>query len=100
MVPLLTQLDPEMIQDFLQDRIARVKGVQGNLIFTLNKESVDPALMSNWEEIVDCVIELDANSAERKITRKLRIKKMRGRDSSDKWVQFETNSEKGIVFMI
>ena len=100
MVPLLTQLDPEMIQDFLQDRIARVKGVQGNLIFTLNKESVDPALMSNWEEIVDCVIELDADSAKRKIARKLRIKKMRGRDSSDKWVQFETNSEKGIVFLI
>jgi KaiC/GvpD/RAD55 family RecA-like ATPase len=100
MVPLLTQLDPEMIQDFLQDRIARLKGVKGNLIFTLNKESVDPALMSNWEEIVDCVIELDADSAKRKIARKLRIKKMRGRDSSDKWVQFETNSEKGIVFLI
>jgi KaiC/GvpD/RAD55 family RecA-like ATPase len=100
MVPLLTQLDPAMILDFLQDRIARVKGVQGNLIFTLNKESVDPALMSNWEEIVDCVIELDADSAKGKVVRKLRVKKMRGRDSSDKWVQFDASSEKGVVFQI
>jgi KaiC/GvpD/RAD55 family RecA-like ATPase len=99
-VPLLTQLDPAMVFDFLQDRIARVKGVQGNLIFTLNKESVDSALMSQWEEIVDCIIELEANSVKGEIVRKLRIKKMRGRNSSNKLIQFEISSEKGIVFPI
>jgi KaiC/GvpD/RAD55 family RecA-like ATPase len=99
-VSLLTQLDPEVVVDFLQDRIARIKGVQGNLIFTLNKESVDPALMSQLEESVDCIIELDANSVDGEIVKKLRIKKMRGRNSSDKWVQFEIRPEKGIVFPI
>jgi len=99
-VLLLAQLDPAVIVDFLQDRIARVKGVQGNLIFTLNKESVDPALMSQLEESVDCIIELDANSVDGEIVKKLRIKKMRGRNSSDKWVQFEIRPEKGIVFPI
>jgi archaellum biogenesis ATPase FlaH len=89
-----------MVFDFLQDRIARVKGVQGNLIFTLNKESVDSALMSQWEEIVDCIIELEANSVKGEIVRKLRIKKMRGRNSSNKLIQFEISSEKGIVFPI
>jgi KaiC/GvpD/RAD55 family RecA-like ATPase len=89
LVPILTQLDPERVVDFLQDRIARIKGVQGNLIFTLNKESVDLALVSRLEEIVDCTIELDANQVNGKIVRRLRIKKMRGRDFSDKWVRFE-----------
>jgi KaiC/GvpD/RAD55 family RecA-like ATPase len=99
-VPLLTQLDPARVVDFLQDRIARVKGIKGNLIFTLSKESVDPALMSRLEEIVDCIIELDANQIKGKLVRKLRIKKMRGRNSSDKWVRFEISPEKGLIFPI
>jgi len=100
LVPLLTQLDPARVVDFLQDRIARVKGVQGNLVFTLNKGSVDLALMSRLEEIVDCTIELDTDQVSGEIVRKLRVKKMRGRTFSDKWVQFEINPKRGIVFLI
>lgn len=99
-VPLLTQLDPARVVDFLQDRIARVKGIRGNLIFTLNKESVDPALISQMEEIVDCIIELDVNEDKGEIIRRLRIKKMRGRNSSDKWVRFEISPERGVIFPI
>jgi archaellum biogenesis ATPase FlaH len=93
LVPLLTQLDPERVVDFLQDRIPRIKGIQGNLIFTLNKESSDPAFVSRLEEIVDCTIELDANQVNGKIMRRLRIKKMRGRDYSDKWVRFDMSPQ-------
>jgi KaiC/GvpD/RAD55 family RecA-like ATPase len=99
-VPLLTQIDPTRVLDFLQDRIARVKGVQGNLILTLNKESVDSELMSRLEEIVDCVIELDADQVNGEIVRKLRVKKMRGRNYSDKWVRFETSPKRGIIFLV
>lgn len=99
-VSLLTQLDPARVVDFLQDRIARVKGVNGNFVFTLNKESVDPALVSQLEEIVDCMIELDANQIKGEIVRRLRIKKIRGRTVSDKWVQFEISPEKGIIFPV
>jgi KaiC/GvpD/RAD55 family RecA-like ATPase len=100
LVPILAQLDSERVVDFLQDRIARVKGIQGNLIFTLNKESVNLALVSRLEEIVDCTIELDASQINGGIVRKLRIKKMRGRNFSDKWVRFEINPKRGIVFLI
>ena len=98
--PLLTQLDPARIIDFLQDRIARVKGVNGNFVFTLNKESVDPTMMSRLEETADCIIELDTKQAKREIVRRLRIKKMRGRNPSDRWVEFEIRSEKGINFRV
>jgi KaiC/GvpD/RAD55 family RecA-like ATPase len=99
-VSLLTQLDPGRVVDFLQDRIARVKGVKGNLILTLNKESIDPALVSRLEEIVDCIIELDVNEVKGEIVRRLRVKKMRGRNFSDRWVRFEISREKGILFPI
>jgi KaiC/GvpD/RAD55 family RecA-like ATPase len=99
-VPLLTQLDPARVVDFLQDRVARVKGIKGNFVFAFNNESVDPALMSRLEEIVDCIIELDANQIKGEVVRRLRIKKMRGRTFSDKWVQFEISPEKGIIFPV
>ena len=98
-VPLLTQLDSGRVVDFLQDRIARVKGVKGNFIFTLNRKSIDPALMSRLEETVDCIIELDANEVKGEVVRRLRIKKMRGRNPSDKWIQFGINPERGIIFL-
>jgi len=97
---LLTQLDPARVVDFLQDRIARVKGVNGNLVFTSNRECMDPAMMSRLEEIVDCIIELDASQVKGAAARRLRVKKMRGRNFSDSWVQFKIDPEKGIDFLI
>jgi KaiC/GvpD/RAD55 family RecA-like ATPase len=98
--PLLTQLDPARVVDFLQDRTARVKGANGNLVFTSNRECMDPAMMSRLEEIVDCIIELDASQVKGVAVRRLRVKKMRGRNFSDSWVQFEIKPEKGIGFLI
>jgi len=96
-VPLLTHIDPSKVVEFLQNRSARIKGVKGTFIFTLGKETIEPNLISRLEEVVDCVIELEVSKG--KTGRRMRIKKMRGRETSSKWVRFEINSEKGIVFL-
>jgi KaiC/GvpD/RAD55 family RecA-like ATPase len=99
-VPLLTHVDPPKVVEFLQDRSARVKGVNGTFIFTVGKETIDPSLISRLEEVVDCVIELETSTSKGKTGRRLRIKKMRGRKTSDKWIRFEINSKRGIMFLV
>jgi archaellum biogenesis ATPase FlaH len=99
-VPLLTHVDPSKVVEFLQDRSARIKGVNGTFIFTIGRETIQPSLISQLEEVVDCVIELDASTTQenQQKTRRLRIKKIRGRKTSEKWVSYEIDSAKGIVF--
>jgi archaellum biogenesis ATPase FlaH len=84
--------------EFLQDRSARIKGANGIFIFAVGKETLDQNLISRLEEAMDCVIELESTSEEGKALKKLRIKKMRGRKPSDKWILFEIEPAKGIVF--
>jgi len=96
-VPLLTHIAPPKVVEFLQNRSARIKGVKGTFIFTLGRETIEPNLISRLEEAVDCVIELEVSKG--KTVRRMRIKKMRGRKTSSKWIRFEINSEKGIVFL-
>jgi KaiC/GvpD/RAD55 family RecA-like ATPase len=50
--------------------------------------------------IVDCIIELDASQVKGVAVRRLRVKKMRGRNFSDSWIQFEIKPERGIDFLI
>jgi archaellum biogenesis ATPase FlaH len=97
-VSLLTNIDQSKVIEFLQDRSARIKGSNGTFIFTLGKETLQPNLLNRLEEVVDCVIELDINKSREKTIRKLCIKKMRGRKASDKWILFDINPEKGIIF--
>lgn len=98
-VPLLTHVDPLKVVEFLQDRSARIKGVNGTFVFTVGRETIEPSLISRLEEVVDCVIELEASSVGGKIERKLRVKKIQGKRPSDEWVRFEIDPEKGIVFI-
>jgi len=97
-VPLLTHVDPSKVVEFLQNRSARIKGVKGTFIFSIGKETIEPNLISRLEEVVDCVIELEVSKG--KTVRRMRVKKMRGRKTSGKWIQFEIDSEKGIVFLV
>jgi len=97
-VPLLTHVDPSKVVEFLQNRSARIKGVKGTFIFTIGKETIEPNLISRLEEAVDCVIELEVSKG--KTVRRMRIKKMRGRKTSGKWIRFEIDSAKGIVFLV
>jgi PKD repeat protein/KaiC/GvpD/RAD55 family RecA-like ATPase len=97
-VPLLTHVEPLKVIEFLQDRSARIKGINGAFIFTAGKETIELSLANRLEEAVDCIIELEASSDTGKSVRKLRVKKMKGRKTSEKWVRFEIDSSKGIVF--
>jgi len=99
-VPLLTHVDPSKVVEFLQDRSARIKGVNGTFVFTVGKETIEPSLVNRLEEFVDCVIELDEGTVKGKTIRKLHVKKMRGRKPSDKWVDFEIDPKSGIVFLV
>jgi KaiC/GvpD/RAD55 family RecA-like ATPase/PKD repeat protein len=98
-VPLLTHVDPQKVVEFLQDRSARIKGVNGTFIFTVGKETIESSLISRLEEVVDCIIELDVIASKGKKVRRLRVKKMRGRKPWEKWVPFRIDPAKGIVFM-
>jgi KaiC/GvpD/RAD55 family RecA-like ATPase len=66
----------------------------------VGKETTEASLMSRLEEFADCVIELETTLHEGKTIRKLHVKKMRGRKPSEKWVRFEIDQEKGIMFLV
>jgi archaellum biogenesis ATPase FlaH len=95
---LTTHIEPFKVIEFLQDRGARIKEAGGVFIFTMGKGTIEPNIASRLEEAVDCVVELDEGTNRGKTIRKLRIKKMRARKTSDRWVQFEIDPEKGVVF--
>lgn len=99
-VPLLSHVDQSKVVEFLQDRSARIKGVNGTFIFTVGKEAIEPNLLSRLEEVVDCVIEMDTDKSQGKTIQRLRVKKMRGRKASDKWVMVDVNPTSGIVFRV
>jgi PKD repeat protein/KaiC/GvpD/RAD55 family RecA-like ATPase len=96
--PLITHVEPLKVIEFLQDRGARIKGVSGTFIFTIGKATIEPTLANRLEETVDCIIELDESTNKGKTVRRLRVKKMRGKKTSDKWVRFEIEPKKGIIF--
>jgi len=97
--PLFMRLNPSEVIEFLQDRIAKIKGDDGTFIFTIGKQTIPSDIMSGLEDIVDCIIELAAHRVEGKTSRELRIKRLRGRGFPDMWVPFKIESKKGLVFM-
>jgi len=97
-VPLLTHVVPSKVVEFLQNRSARIKGVKGTFIFSIGRETIEPNLISRLEEVVDCVIELEVSKG--RTVRRMCIKKMRGRKTSGKWIRFEIDSAKGIIFFV
>ena len=97
---LLTYVDSQKVLEFLQARSARIKGINGTFIFTVGKETIKSDLVNLLEEVVDCVIELDVKISGERVVRKMRIKKMRGKKTSEKWVRFEIIPERGIVFPV
>jgi len=97
--PIFTRLEPSTVIEFLQDRSAKAKGNNGNFFYTVGKGTVPPALMRRLREIVDCIIELDFEEENGITSRKIRIRKLRGRKSVNAWIPFEIKPGKGIVFL-
>ncbi len=96
--PIFTRLEPSTVVEFLQDRSAKAKGNNGNFFYTVGKGTIPPGLMRRLKEIVDCIIELDFEEENGITSRKMRIRKLRGRRSVNTWMPFNIKSGKGIVF--
>jgi KaiC/GvpD/RAD55 family RecA-like ATPase len=97
--PLFARIDSAKVLEFIQDRSARIKGENGIFLFIVGKGTVSADHINKLEEIVDCIIELQAIEEKGKIARKLRIKKLRGRNFVDAWIPFRIESRSGINFL-
>jgi len=98
--PLFVRLNAQQITEFLQDRSAKIKRINGILFFTVGEGTVPPGLIGRLGEIVDCIIELKITEEKGKVIRKLCIKKLRGRESSQSWVPMNIEPGKGLTFAL
>ena len=78
--PLFTRMEPSKVVEFLQDRIAKVKGENAMFIFTVGKGTIQENLQRRLEEMVDCVVELEVQRGKKKTVRKVHFKKLRGQN--------------------
>ncbi len=97
--PIFTRLEPSTVVEFLQDRSAKAKGNNSNFFYTVGKGTIPPALIRRLNEIVDCIIELDFEEENGTTSRKMRIRKLRGRRYTNTWMSFDIKSGKGMVFL-
>ncbi|MCZ2855753.1 MAG: PKD domain-containing protein [Candidatus Bathyarchaeota archaeon] len=97
-VPLFTRLDPANVAEFLQDRIAKIKGENGVFFFTIGKGTVEHGLTRRLEEIVDCIIELDRHEKMVDRERRMRVNKLRGRSFHHEWISFRIEERKPCNF--
>jgi len=99
-VPLFTRLEPAKVVEFLQDRSAQIRGGNGVFFFTIGRGTIPQDLQRRLEEIVDCIIDLEVHEQKGEMTRKLRIRKLRGRSFSDQWITFKIDMKKGFVLSV
>ncbi len=99
LAPWVAALKPEFIVSFLHATGAKVKAEQGRFYFTVGT-SIDKELLTKIDEASDGVIELRIMETEREPRRRLRIRKVRGRKHSTRWLDFSIAEGKGIVFHV
>jgi KaiC/GvpD/RAD55 family RecA-like ATPase/PKD repeat protein len=97
--PLFARVDVSKVAEFLQDRIAKIKGDKGVFLFTVGKGTVPSGSMQRLEEIVDGIIELDVYEEKGKTWKRMRVRKLRGRKVTDTWIPFKIELKKGITFL-
>jgi flagellar protein FlaH len=95
---LFTKLDFPKVIRFIQDRSAKIKANGDIFIFALGKEIIDSSFTNRLEEAVDGIIELEFTEMQGKMTRRMRIKKLRGQNHLEEWVNFTIDHNKGIDF--
>lgn len=94
---VVTALKPDQVVSFIHATGAKVKGFGGRFCFTVGSD-VQPGILSRVDEMVDCVLELRMEEIERETVRMMRVKKVRGRGHSTRWVMFDVQ-KKGVVFL-
>jgi KaiC/GvpD/RAD55 family RecA-like ATPase len=97
-MPLLTALRTDYLLNFLQSIAAKVKANEGRLCVSVGT-AIDKDELVKLEEASDCVIETQLQESAKGQRRRLRIKKLRGKPYVDKWVNFQVETSKGIVFL-
>jgi KaiC/GvpD/RAD55 family RecA-like ATPase len=96
--PLLADLRASYVLNFLNSVAVKVKANNGKLCATMGA-AVDKSDLTKIEEVADCVIEMQLQESHRGQSRRLRIKKLRGKAYIDKWVNFRVESGKGIIYL-
>ncbi len=91
--PLFTRVDPSKVVEFLQDRIAKVKGENATIFFTVGKGTIQENFQRRLEEMVDCVIELEVQKEKKKVVRKVHFKKIRGQKQPNFDIFIDTTDE-------
>jgi len=99
MAPLFTSLKPDPIMTFVHSIGARIKGQGGSLYFSVGT-GLDSDTLSRLEGLSDCIIELETFEKKGISCRRLRVKKIRGRKHSYRWVEFSIEAPEGIVFHV
>jgi KaiC/GvpD/RAD55 family RecA-like ATPase len=97
-MPLLAVLRGDYLLNFLQSIAAKVKANEGRLFATVGT-AIEKNDMAKLEEAPDCIIETQLQESGKGQRRRLRIKKLRGKPYIDKWVHFQVETGKGIVFL-
>jgi KaiC/GvpD/RAD55 family RecA-like ATPase len=97
LAPLFTSLGPDPIMTFIHAIGARIKGQVGSLYFSVGT-GLDKDVLSRLEGLSDCIIELETYRKRGVPSRRLRIKKIRGRKHSQRWIEFSIEAPDGIVF--
>jgi len=97
LAPLFASLKPDPMLTFVHSIGARIKGQGGSLYFSVGT-GLDSDTMSRLEGLSDCIIELETFERRGIPSRRLRVKKIRGRKHSEKWVEFSVEAPQGIVF--
>jgi len=95
---LANVLRMDYLLNFLQSIAARIKANDGKLCVTTGA-GIEKGDLAKLEEASDCVIETQLQESSRGQRRRLRIKKLRDRPYDDKWVRFQVETGKGIVFL-
>ena len=95
--PLFTVLKPDAILTFVHSVGARIKGQGGSLYFSVGT-GIEKETLSKLEGLSDCIIELEKIESRGVSARRLRVKKIRGRKHSERWVEFSVEPPEGIVF--
>ena len=95
---LITALRVDYLVNFLQSVAAKVKANSGKFCVTVGT-GIEKADLTKLEESSDCVIETELQESGSGQRRRLRIKKLRDRPYIDRWIRFQVQQGKGIVFL-
>jgi KaiC/GvpD/RAD55 family RecA-like ATPase len=98
LTPIANVLRMDYLVNFLQAIAAKVKANDGKLCVTIGS-GIEKGDLTKLEESSDLVIELQLQESGKGQRKRLRIKKLRDHPYDDKWVRFQVEGRRGIVFL-